>query len=134
MKVHAEVQKAEANFESFIRTGVAWTGVVLLATGHPHFKHVHISLVHLPLSPRIEAQGAAISNFMPVTNRVVFDLGAGTEFSRIPRPGTANSCRCGRGLPDRGVAARAMELSSPARKVLADSGMPDAVPDRCMME
>jgi hypothetical protein len=37
MKVHAEVQKAEANVESFIRTGVAWTGVVLLATGHPHF-------------------------------------------------------------------------------------------------
>jgi hypothetical protein len=69
MKVHAEVQKAEANFESFIRTGVAWTGVVLLATGHPHFNH-------LPLSPRIEAQGAVISNFMPGTNRVVFDLGA----------------------------------------------------------
>jgi hypothetical protein len=71
---------------------VAWTGVVLLATGTPSFQPVFPKSTY-PYFPRIEAQGAAISNFMPVTNRVVFDLGAAPNSPEFHDSGPQTAAR-----------------------------------------
>ena len=105
-------------------------GGCLISDAKPSFQPVLPQSTY-PYSPRFEAQEAAITNFMPATNRVVFDLGAAPNSPESYGPGLQIAApTCGREMPDCGIAARAMKLSSPARKVLADSGMPDAVPDR----
>ncbi len=93
------------------------TGGCLISEEKPSFQPVLPQSAY-PYSPRFEAQEAAITNFVPATNRVVFDLGPAPNSPEFHGPEPQTAARVDEKLADRGVAVRAMKRSSPRAKCL----------------
>jgi hypothetical protein len=72
--------------------GCGVDGGCLISDGKPSFQPVLPQSTY-PYSPRFEAQEAAITNFMPATIRVVFDLGAAPNSPEFHGPGPQTAAR-----------------------------------------